>query len=90
MATCIGWAVGLTSTGIEACQQIAAGTAWDVRVRNCVGHLVAGDATSGPGQADCVQAALAAGDPNLSDCFLGLSGQSHFGRTSCRQYYGSQ
>lgn len=90
MATCVGYMVGITSTGIDACNQITQDTKWDVRVRNCVYDIIVGNGTSGAGQADCLGASMAAGDPNLSDCFLGLSGQSHFGRTSCRQYYGSQ
>ena len=89
MATCIGFMVGLTTTGVEACQQLAADKSVDVRVRNCINHLLAGDATSSAGQADCVGASLAASG-TLADCFLGLSGQSLYGRTSCRQYYGSQ
>ncbi len=90
MATCVGYMVGLTSTGIDACNQVTQDTTWDPRVRNCVYDIIVGNGNSGAGQADCLGASQAAGDPNLSDCFLGLSGQSLFGRTSCRQYYGSQ
>lgn len=89
MAACVGFMVGLTTTGVEACQQLVVDKGVDVRVRNCIGHLLAGDATSGAGQADCVGASLAVSG-TLADCFLGLSGQSLYGRTSCRQYYGSQ
>jgi hypothetical protein len=89
MATCVGYMVGLTPTGLEACNQITQDTSWDVRVRNCVYDIIVGNAQSGAGKADCLGASMAAGDPNLSDCFLGLSGQSLYGRTSCRQYYGS-
>ena len=89
MATCVGYMVGLTSTGIEACQGIISGTSYEAAARNCIYDIVSGTATSGPGKADCVQASLAAGDAYLSDCFLGLSGQSLYGRTSCRMYYGA-
>jgi hypothetical protein len=81
--------VGITSTGIEACNQITQDTSYAAAVRNCIYDIITGTATSAPGKADCVQASLAStGDAYLSDCFLGLSDQSHFGRTSCRQYYG--
>jgi hypothetical protein len=91
MATCVGFMVGLTSTGLDACQSIVSGAGnFDVRIRNCVNDIISGTATTGAGQADCTSAALVATDPNLADCFLGLAGESHFGRTSCRQYYGSQ
>jgi hypothetical protein len=91
MATCVGYMVGLTSTGIDACQSIVGGAGtWDVRIRNCVNDIISGNGTTGTGGADCTSAALIASDPNLADCFLGLAGKSHFGRTSCRVYYGSQ
>lgn len=90
MATCVGYMVAITTTGIEACNQITQDTKWDTRVRNCVYDIITGQGYTAAGQADCLGASMAAGDPNLADCFLGLSGQSHFGRTSCRQYYGSQ
>jgi hypothetical protein len=89
MATCVGFMVGLTSTGLDACQGIISGTTYAAPIRNCIYDIVSGSATSGPGKADCVQASLAAGDANLSDCFLGLSDQSFYGRTSCRMYYGA-
>jgi hypothetical protein len=89
MGVCVGYMAGLTSTGVEACQQLVADTSLYITVRNCIADIIGGTATTPAGKADCVNAALHAGDPNLSDCFLGLSDQSHFGGTSCRQYYGS-
>ncbi len=89
MATCVGYMVGLTSTGVEACNQITQDTSYNAPVRNCIYDVITGTAMSGPGKADCVQAALAAGDAYLSDCFLGLSDQSLYGRMSCRMYYGA-
>ena len=89
MATCVGYMAGLTQDGLDACQQVIAAAATDAAVRNCISDVIGGTATTPAGQADCTQAAIHAGDSNLSDCFLGLSGQSHFGRTSCRQYYTS-
>ncbi|MDP9236050.1 MAG: hypothetical protein M3P30_01395 [Chloroflexota bacterium] len=89
MGTCVGYMAGLTSTGIDACQQLTADASLHVTVRNCIGDVINGSATTPIGKSDCVNAALHAGDANLSDCLLGLSGQSHFGPTSCKQYYGS-
>jgi hypothetical protein len=90
MATCVGYMVGITQDGIDACQQVIAAAGTDAAIRNCISDIIGGTATTGSGPADCTQAALHAGDGNLSDCFLGLSGQSLYGRMSCRQYYGSQ
>jgi hypothetical protein len=91
MATCVGFMVGLTATGVDACQSIVGGAGnWDVRIRNCVNDIISGKAETAAAGADCTSAAFITSDPNLSDCFLGLVGKSHFGRMSCRQYYGSQ
>lgn len=88
MATCVGYMVGLTSGGIDACNQITQNTSYDPAVRNCIYAIITGAGTSATGKAACVQAALVTiSDALLSDCFLGLSGQSLYGRTSCRQYY---
>ena len=85
MAMCVGYMVGAASDGLVQCQQIAAsGTV----VGKCVGDIIAGNGTSGTGKADCLSAAVATnGDAYLTDCLLGLSGQSFYGKTSCRQYY---
>ena len=56
-------------------------------VGKCVGDIIGGNATTATGKADCLSAAVQAGDPYLIDCLLGLSGQSFYGRASCRQYY---
>ena len=89
MATCVGYMVGLTSTGLDACQQLTTDPGTDVSVRNCIDDVISGTATSAIGKSECANAAGASGDPYLNDCFLGLSGQSLYGRTSCRQYYGA-
>ena len=90
MQMCVGYMSGLAAGGLSECQQIAqgGGGTWSDPVRNCVRDVISGTATSAAGKADCVGAAVSAGNANLSDCFLGLSGQSHFGGTSCRLYYG--
>lgn len=91
MATCVGFMVGVTETGIEACQGIISDTAYDVRIRNCIYDIVSGNGMTSTGKSHCVQAALATlADAKLSDCFLGLVGESHFGRQSCYVYYRSQ
>ncbi len=84
MAMCVGYMVGASSDGLPQCQQIAAkGDA----VGKCVGDIIAGNGTTAQGKADCLSGAVAAGDPYLIDCLLGLSGQSFYGKSSCRQYY---
>ena len=92
MAMCVGYMAGITSAGLTECQQIVqgGGGTWSNSVRNCVADVIAGTATSSAGKADCLAAATSTtGNASLSDCFLGLSGQSHFGATSCSLYYGS-
>ncbi len=89
MATCVGYMVGITSTGVDACNQITQNTSYNAAVRNCIYDIISGAGTTSVGQAACVQAALVAGNPYLSDCFLGLSGESFYGRASCLQYYRS-
>jgi hypothetical protein len=90
MATCVGYMAGITGGGIGACNQITQDTSYNPAVRNCIYAVITGTATSSTGKASCVQASLVtASDGLLSDCFLGLSGQSHYGMTSCRQYYGA-
>ena len=84
MAMCVGYMDALASDGLAQCQQIAAsGTV----IGKCVGDIIAGNGASATGKADCLSAAVQAGDPYLIDCLLGLSGQSFYGRASCRQYY---
>jgi hypothetical protein len=89
MQMCVGYMAGLSGDGLAQCQEITqgGGGSWSNAVRLCVQHVISGTATSEAGKSDCLSAALSAGDPNLNDCFLNLSGQSHFGATSCRLYY---
>jgi hypothetical protein len=90
MAACVGYMAGLSGSGLAECQLIVqgGGGSWSTAVRNCVNDVISGNAMTDAGKADCVGAAVNAGDGQLSDCFLGLSGQSHFGPTSCRLYFG--
>ncbi len=81
---------GITSTGVDACNQITQDTSYPAAERNCIYDVITGTAKTSTGKAACVQASLmTARDPYLSDCFLGLSGQSLYGMTACRQYYGA-
>ncbi|TAK61717.1 MAG: hypothetical protein EPO22_08165 [Dehalococcoidia bacterium] len=90
MAACVGYMAGITAGGLDSCNQITQDTSYNPAVRNCIYAIITGTGTSSEGKAACVQAALVtASDGYLSDCFLGLSGQSLYGRTSCRQYYGA-
>ena len=87
MATCVGYMGSFSSYGLAECQQIVAAGG---SVGGCVGHVLAGTAT-GAGKGVCTQAAVdtISQSAYLSDCLLGLSGQSHFGGTSCRIYWQS-
>jgi hypothetical protein len=89
MQMCVGYMSGNSAQGLAECQQITqgGGGTWSDAVRNCVQHVISGTAMTGAGKADCLAAGMSAGNPNLNDCFLNLSGQSHFGATSCRLYY---
>ena len=90
MAACVGYMAGITSSGLDSCNQVTQNTSYNPAVRNCIYAIITGTGTSSEGKAACVQASLVtASDGYLSDCFLGLSGQSLYGRTSCRQYYGA-
>ncbi len=84
MASCVGYMVGLTSTGLSDCQQLAGGAP---PTASCIAQIIAGQGESDAGKSACLQAALQQPDANLQDCFMGLSGQSFYGRTSCRAYY---
>ncbi len=77
--------VGLTSTGLSECQQVAAGP--DQVLGACVSAIIGGSGQSTAGKAACLDAAAAASNVYLGDCLLGLSGQSYYGKTSCRLYY---
>jgi hypothetical protein len=82
MGQCIGYLTNRLPSGLGACQQIAQGTD---AVSQCVALILAGRTADAKGM--CVQAAMAGIDGFLSDCLLGLTGQSYWGGTSCRLYY---
>ncbi len=88
MAACVGYMAGFTAGGIDSCNQITQDSSYYTSIRSCVHAIITGAGTSADGSGACVQAALhTSSNPSLSDCFLGLSGQSHFGMQSCRKYY---
>jgi hypothetical protein len=80
MAACVGYAAGFSSSGLEACQSLAAGSD---STAQCIAYIIG----TGGSQGSCVDASLHVGDGLLADCLLGLSGQSYWGYTSCRLYY---
>ena len=60
-------------------------TSSNANLANCIAFVMGTAVADGKGA--CTNYALNAGDALLSDCFLGLTGQSHWGYTSCRVYY---
>jgi hypothetical protein len=82
MKACVGYMMGYTASGLAECEQLVAQGG---KLGDCIGYII-----KKPGytnQASCVNPGVSG--PYLSDCLLGLSGQSHFGRTSCRLWYES-
>lgn len=85
LGACVGYMVGSTSTGLPACQQIASGP--DQVLGACISAIIGGSGQTAAGKAACLSAAAAASNVYLGDCLLGLTGQSYYGKTSCRLYY---
>jgi hypothetical protein len=83
MAMCVGYMMNYTSTGFDECVTFVQGS--DYNLSLCIGYII-GSPGAEDGKGACAQFARTAG-ANLGDCLLGLSGQSHFGRTSCSVYY---
>jgi hypothetical protein len=80
MKACVGYMAGYTPTGRAECEQIVAGP--DKDRAGCIAHIIG----AGGNRDACLHVG---GEKYLNDCLLGLTGRSHFGRTSCRIYYGS-
>jgi hypothetical protein len=79
---CVGYMAGYSGAGKAECDQLMSGA--NVALGNCVRYIL--KLPVNDGKSACVNAAVTAGG-YLSDCLLGLSGQSHFGLTSCKVYY---
>lgn len=86
MAACVGYMYGLSSDGYDDCVGIIQGS--DYNLSHCVGYILGSPGVE-DGKGACVQVALQTTEQHLGDCLLGLSGQSHYGGTSCRLYYES-
>jgi hypothetical protein len=82
----VGYLAGFASSGYNECVSVIQ-TSSNANLANCIAHIMGTSVPDGKGA--CTQYALNAGDPLLADCFLGLTGQSHWGYTSCRVYYES-
>jgi len=82
MGRCVGYVAGLSSIGYDDCVNFV--LTGDYNTSHCIGHIIGSPGiTDGP--AACVQVALS--DYQLGDCFMGVTGQSYYGYTSCRIYY---
>jgi hypothetical protein len=86
MAACVGYMYGLSSDGYDDCVGIIQGS--DYNKSHCIGYILGSPGVE-DGKGACVQVALQTTEQHLGDCLLGLSGQSHYGGTSCRLYYES-
>ncbi|HLB22585.1 MAG TPA: hypothetical protein VJP07_00675 [Dehalococcoidia bacterium] len=85
MGRCVGYVAGLSSDGYDDCVNFV--LTGDYNISHCIGHIIGSPGiTDGPEA--CVQVALKV-DGQLGDCFMGITGQSYYGYTSCNLYYKS-
>ncbi len=84
MGRCVGYVAGLSSVGYDDCVSFV--LTGDYNTSHCIGHIIGAPGIT-DGLAACVQVALS--DYQLGDCFMGVTGQSYYGYTSCRIYYES-
>jgi len=82
LKACIGYMAGLSAEGRGECDEVIGGG--DPNLAACVKFILGKSVTDGPGACARVKVNV-----NVDDCLLGLSGQSYWGRTSCRIYYQS-
>lgn len=80
LKACIGYMAGYSGNGRAECDQIISGG--DPNLADCVRFIL----KLGGDKGGCV-AARESGQ--VVDCLLGLSGQSYYGLTSCRLYFGA-
>jgi hypothetical protein len=80
LKACIGYMAGYSASGRAECDQLIA--SGDSNLSMCIKYVLKLDGDKG----GCV-AVKESG--NVVDCLLGLSGQSYYGMTSCRIYYGA-
>lgn len=85
MGRCVGYVADLSSAGYDDCVNFV--LTGDYNVSHCIGHIIGSPGIT-DGRAACVQVALKV-DGQLGDCFMGITGQSYYGYTSCRLYYES-
>jgi hypothetical protein len=83
MAMCVGYMMNYSTAGFDECVSFVQGS--DYNLSLCIGYII-GSPGAEDGKGACTEVARTAG-ASLGDCLLGLSGQSHFGRTSCSVYY---
>jgi hypothetical protein len=76
MKACIGHMAGYSAAGRAECDQLMSTS--DAGTSSCIKYILH---VGGGNKAGCVSAQQ---DGQTVDCLLGLSGQSHFGMTSCR------
>jgi hypothetical protein len=84
MGRCVGYMANLSSAGYDDCVSFVTGSNYNYS--HCIGHIIGSPGIS-DGPSSCVQ--IAVGEVQLGDCLMALTGQSHYGFTSCRLYYES-
>ena len=84
MGRCVGYMAGFSSAGYDDCVGFVTGSNYNYS--HCIGYIIGSPGIS-DGPSTCVQ--IAVSEPQLGDCLMNLTGQSHFGGTSCRLYFES-
>jgi hypothetical protein len=84
MGRCVGYMANLSEAGYEDCVNFVTGSNYNYS--HCIGHII-GSPGIMDGKESCVQIALS--EAQLGDCLMGLTGQSHYGYSSCGFYYNS-
>ena len=84
MSLCVGYLAGFASGGYNECASII--QTGEVNLSHCIAFLMNSPGIE-DGKGKCAKAAMINNEKYLPDCLLGLSGQSHYGYTSCRLYH---
>jgi hypothetical protein len=79
LKACVGYMAGYSAAGRAECDQLMA--SGEANLASCIKYILQ---VAGGVKAGCARTQERG---PVVDCLLGLSGQSHFGMTSCNQYY---
>lgn len=84
MSLCVGYLAGFASSGYNECVGFIQNG--EFYLSHCIAYLMHSPGIE-DGKGMCARAAMNNDEKYLPDCLLGLSGQSHYGYTSCRLYH---